>query len=166
MSSPPIDSRLGRVEIAFPDPGAFGAVALLLGGVLSVTGLGLTLLSALTPSRGSAAADVIGGSVLAAACALGGLVLAILAIRDLRRKPVWQLCRHGVVCTGNGWTGRPIMWTDVRNLKIVLAKRVATTTGFHLRGDGLRMRVPSLEVAKRGHDLWQGATAGRPNRPA
>jgi len=39
MTTPAVDSRLGRTELAFPDPLAFGWLLLVLGAVLSFIGL-------------------------------------------------------------------------------------------------------------------------------
>jgi hypothetical protein len=153
------DPRLGRSELTFADPGAFGWTALALGGTLAILGTGVTLLLTCAAHPHTTDADLFAAGSLAGLSALGGIVFLVLALRDMLSKPVWHLCEHGIVRVSKSGAGRGTMWSEIDKLEIVEVRSFSAMTAYLLRGARVRVRVPSLEIARRGQALWRTARA-------
>ncbi|MEP7119687.1 MAG: hypothetical protein ABJE95_02210 [Byssovorax sp.] len=164
MSTPTLDPRLGRSEVAFPDPAALGWVVVVLGSAVLLGGLIMVLLFLFaTPHKHGLTQDALAGAGMGAAMTLGGLALLVFAVRDLWRKPTWYFCERGLVRLSKTGPQRLTLWQDIERLEMVELKNAGRTIGYVLRGGPGRISVPNLPTMQRGYQLWkQGrAAAGR-----
>src|SRR5438309_167902 len=96
MNAIALDPRLGRSNIDYRDPGAHGWLILAGGIALFIAGVIIAMLMMVDPPK-RFDDDAWAAVGLGAVCLVSGIVLFVLSIRDLIRKPVWHLCDQGAV---------------------------------------------------------------------
>jgi hypothetical protein len=154
------DPRLGRTEVAFPDPASFGWVFVVLASALLLAGLiVLPLFLFATPHKHGLTSDALAGAGMGAFLALGGLTLLIFSIRDLWRKPTWYFCERGLVRMSKTGPQRQTLWQDIERLEMVERKNGSHTIGYVLRTSVGRINVPNAPTMQRGYQLWKQGRA-------